>query len=178
MKQISPSRPKRHLVGRARRCLGVRKGKCSWLTLSGHLLTMLTGSLPTHILFLLPILSSYSSPFLTYLGNFFFPNHRKTLPIRLFTHLNAASMYACHLGGGREADRERVSSMLHLHRQVPFWVMLCGHVVGTCEGEEKTHLGTAWYDSPYVVGSGREGVCVCENGSRLVSKQDGAGVFP
>lgn len=41
-----------------------------------------------------------------------------------------------------------MSSMLHLHRQVPFWVMLCGHVVGTCEGEEKTHLGTAWYDSP------------------------------
>lgn len=71
--------------------------------------------------------------------------------------------------------------MMHLHRHVPFWVIVCGHVVGVSEGKENAHLCTVWYDSP----SGCMRLCrggkVCmfmKMVSPLVSHQDGAGGLP
>lgn len=71
--------------------------------------------------------------------------------------------------------------MMHLHRQVPFRVVFCGHVESVSEGEENAHLCMVWYDSllgVYEAVRGKEGVYVSGNGPQVVSHQDGAGGPP
>lgn len=75
------------------------------------------------------------------------------------------TMYVGHWGG----------SLYGASTQVPLWATVCGQMASVSAGEENAHLRTVWY----VRGcAGREGVYAYENGSQLVSHQDGAGGLP
>lgn len=43
----------------------------------------------------------------------------------------------------REGEKDSAYYMMHLHRQVPFWIMVCGHVGSINEGEENAYLPAA-----------------------------------
>lgn len=120
-------------------------------------LTILTGSLPTQILFLLSILSTYSSPFITYLGPFLLsqPQKKSIYPLIYSSERCGVCLWGTRGGGGGR-------SVMHLYSQVPSRVVFCGHVDSVSEGEENAHLRTVWYDSPGGVrGCAGEGRCIC-----------------